>query len=260
MKTRIYHRLKLVGTCLLTGVLFASVETVGRDLFRYPLKEASAQIWVRGTSTLGKWDCSQHGIKGFAQFNTSADQMHDQLAELLTSPAPEDADASEWQRHHSDVRVAIDANGFDCENNRMKRDLVEAIRAEQHPTIDFRFTRLDGVSVHVDESRGPYLDLTIRGQLLFGGVECETVHKSSLWLNGDSTIVVTGTLDLQMSDFGINPPSAVFGLIRSQDRFQVDYNIELETDATRWSGSVITYHAELDQFHGRTVKEADRDL
>lgn len=134
-----------------------------------------------------------------------------------------------WGELNSQIAVTIDANGFDCGNGRMKRDLMNAIRADEYPSIKYWYTQVEEVSVLTGDDTGPYLQLKVRGELLFGGERRETVHTSQLWLDEDSSIQVKGCLDLEMSDFGIKPPTAFLGLIRTDNNFQVGYHIKIET-------------------------------
>lgn len=211
--------------------LFATVATQENAVYTYPLKRAPAKIQVNGASTLGKWDCNQSSITGTAETNISADKLWQKISDLLEAqPVELNSENHGWKALQSQVMVAIDAYGFNCDNGRMQKDLAEAIKADKYPNINYWFSGVEDVSVLLDDEKRPYLELNVRGDLLFGGERRKTAHTSRIWLSDNSTIEIMGKLDLQMSDFGIKPPRAFFGLIQADNNFQVSYHIKLETN------------------------------
>ena len=41
----------------------------------------------------------------------------------------------------------------------------------------------------------------------------------------DDVLIIVGVLDLKMSDFGIEPPTAMFGMIKVYDELSIDFNL-----------------------------------
>jgi hypothetical protein len=199
-----------------------------KDTFSYSLKQAPAQISVSGSSTLGKWNCTQSGIGGLAKVNISAKALRECLAALLDGESWNSCFGEIGEGLESHVDVIINAKGFDCDNGRMQRDLVDAIKGEEHPSIVFGFTQVVGDSVLRRDGQEAYLEIKLSGDLLFAGERRKTTHTAQIRLTKDNLIEVRGQLDLGMRDFGIKPPSAFFGLIRADDNFQVGYQIKIE--------------------------------
>ncbi|PXA03564.1 hypothetical protein DDZ13_11325 [Coraliomargarita sinensis] len=231
MKAWINRSMLLAAAFLCAGAVWAQGQAADTEGdFIYRLKKAPAEVSVRGTSTIGHWDCSQNSIDGLARINVSAKALRESLAVLLKGEPKSPSLNEMWKDLESQVRVAVDANNFTCDNKRMKRDLEEVIQADKYPSINFWFSKIVGEGTIESDKHGAYLILKVEGDLLFGGQRRKTRHTAEIRLSEKNLIEVKGKLDLEMTDFGIKPPTALFGLIRANNNFQVDYWIKIKAE------------------------------
>lgn len=109
---------------------------------------------------------------------------------------------------------------LDCGNGSMNRDLRAALRSEQHPSIRFEVSRLDLESVGSGRLR-----VETTGRLIIAGVEREV----SITLDGrrhsDGHIRSNGSTPLTLSSFGIDPPTALLGLVKVHDHVVVHFDL-----------------------------------
>lgn len=171
---------------------------------------AESRILIEGTSNVNSFTCEAAAVSGFG---------------LL-------ADNSGSDDVKGEVEIPVQA--FDCENRRMSRDLFEALKGERHPAIRYR---LDGVRI-VDENpeNGAAL-LEAEGTLWVAGTgrSIRTRVMGDRLANG--YLRATGALDFSMSDFGIDPPTAMLGLVRVRDDVTVRFEITATHDSNVTGGS-----------------------
>lgn len=131
------------------------------------------------------------------------------------------------QASESRGKVEIPVEAFDCRNDRMNKDLFDALKGDEHPFIAYR---LEDVRV-VDEAleNGAAL-LEAEGTIWVAGVgrSIRTRVVGDRLANG--YLRAAGTLDLSMSDFNIEPPSAVLGLVRVHEEITVRFEITAAPD------------------------------
>ena len=126
------------------------------------------------------------------------------------------------------AEVAIAVRSFNCRNDRMNRDLFDALKGDEHPYISFR---LDGVRILNDTLENGAALLEAEGTIWVAGVgrSIRTRVVGDRLANG--YLRATGSLDLSMSDFNIEPPTAMLGLVRVSDRITVQFEITAEPDS-----------------------------
>lgn len=104
----------------------------------------------------------------------------------------------------SDVEVTGDL--ADLTSDRTQRDgrVREALRASEHPTVSFT---AEGFELPAELADGEDVDVDVPGTLTAAGGETDVVAVVSAARRGD-TVVVTGSLEVALSDLGIEAPSA----------------------------------------------------
>lgn len=183
-------------------------------LFVGPVQAQMQQITVRNGSTLR--------IDGTSSVNafTCIAETVDGHGRLATTPAR----LASTSVRESQAELNVPVHALDCGKKRMNKDLYEAIEASEHPMIRYRLDEADLLErVGEDTYR-----LRTRGQLSLAGeerpIEMTVVGKRI----GDGQYTVQGSKSLLMSDFGIDPPSALLGLIKAHDRIEVHFDLVAE--------------------------------
>jgi polyisoprenoid-binding protein YceI len=103
----------------------------------------------------------------------------------------------------------------------LDKNMHKALKVEQFPDITFTLARLEGASGSL---RGV-------GTLRIVGVEREVVLVITTEPRGN-TLVVKGRLPLLMTDYGIKPPTALLGMLKTDSKVTVTFEAILAVPLT----------------------------
>lgn len=100
----------------------------------------------------------------------------------------------------------------------MNKKITKALLAADHPNIIFDASE---ITLHTEESDVPNV-IKSKGQLQLAGKSLE-VDVEAKFILGEKELIISGSKPLKMSDFGIEPPSAMFGQIQTRDDITVHF-------------------------------------
>ena len=156
----------------------------------------SSEVVLDGSSNVADWRCRGTAID--AEMTVAAADLNEVI----------------------DFDLNIPVNTFRCGNRVMESDMREALKADRHPNVTFSFREVlesDVVGNHV----------TIVGDLTLAGVTRKIDLNVSAQRLSRTSFRVRATLPLRMTDFGITPPSALFGAIRARNSLTVRFDLIL---------------------------------
>ena len=107
----------------------------------------------------------------------------------------------------------------------MNKKIYNAFNADENPLIEYKLQA--PIKVNSLETEG-VVEMVSNGELKMAGV----VKDIEIKVRGemkDEKLVLTGTKDMKMSDFGIEPPSAMFGQIVCDDEITVIFELSYKT-------------------------------
>lgn len=186
-------------TLLALIMLVLTTQTVQAQYVEARVERGSA-IMIDGTSSVNSFTCTADDVDGRATLRGAA------------SPARE-----------ADVVVVVPVRDFDCGKKRMNSDMHSALKADRFPAIIFE---LDQASVEEGGRQGQSLhELDVQGRISLAGAERTISLPVRGRLMGDGTFRVTGEVQLQMTDFGISPPTALLGLVQAHNDILVRFDI-----------------------------------
>jgi hypothetical protein len=101
----------------------------------------------------------------------------------------------------------------------MDDNTYEALKEEDHPIIKYEFRSMDNVKVD-----GNTTTMDTKGLLTIGG----TSKIVNMKVNADASngITFSGDITFKMSVFEIDPPTAVFGTIKTGDQVTIKFNAQ----------------------------------
>ncbi len=169
---------------------------------RYTLKPAESQFWLDGTSTLGVYHCK-------------AKQAHGE--------ATVDEDA----KPQVSGTVILPVASFDCGKGQMNRDLYEALKGNVHPSVRFTVSRAEVIAV--DSDTGGWERVRAWGTLELAGTRRPLLLEASGKRLPGGRVQVRGQHSLRMTDFGVQPPQGLLGLVRAHDRVVVRFELIAES-------------------------------
>lgn len=108
----------------------------------------------------------------------------------------------------------------------MDRGMHGALKVKEFPTIDYALTEVTEVE---KISEAEFL-LTTSGNLTIGGQTLPVSIPVTGTITGTS-VTYTGSHALLMTDYGLKPPSLMFGSLRTGDEVEVKFSLYVETAA-----------------------------
>jgi polyisoprenoid-binding protein YceI len=157
--------------------------------------QSGSRVWVSGTSTVRSWRCESTQVSGSAQAAGT------ELTQVAGSAG----------------EITIPLSSLDCRNGTMNGHMRNALKAAQNPTLRFRATSVAVTSEGAVRMTGP---LTIAGQ-----AREVTITGTAARENG--RLRVTGTRQIDMTEYGVTPPRLMAGTMRVNPTVTVGFDVVL---------------------------------
>jgi polyisoprenoid-binding protein YceI len=190
----------LALAALLTG--FAPVAAAQRMTVR-----PTSDVVLAGTSNINRWACRSNVFEATISLEQDG-------GFILTTAAQD-----------SRVAVTVPVQSLKCGNKRMDQDLYDALDAARFPAIEYRLVNHQVEPVEVD---GHFAALTY-GDITVAGVTRRVEIPVRARRLEDGTVAGEGIVKLRMTDFGVQPPVALLGLIRARNDIEVSFRVLLDT-------------------------------
>jgi polyisoprenoid-binding protein YceI len=196
-------RAHVQATAALVMLLPALAASPRRDT---PLDlQPESRLWVAGTSTVRAFQCQA------AAFDAKVESSGaDAVAAVLAG-----------EKAVSTVEVTVPAEKLDCRNGTMNEHMRKAIKAKEFPAVVFRATSYD--LARTSESVG----VTLNGSLTLGGVEKPITVQAQAKPGADGMLVVSGTREIRMTEFGLKPPTLMLGTMKVDEKITVGFEVVL---------------------------------
>lgn len=167
-----------------------------------------SRIWVGGTSSMRGWECKA------TTFELKLDAEPNAVASTLAGTMAV-----------TGATLAIPTEKLECGNGTMNGHLKKALKAEEHPQIEFRLTS------HELLKSGDSVNVTIKGVLTLGGTEKEIEIAAIATPAADGALRIAATYPLKMTEFGLKPPTMMFGRMKVGDLVKVGFDLVLKDGA-----------------------------
>ena len=198
----------LVLITLLVHLTARGQEPESQDLISATLLENSSMTII-GSSTLHDWEVEATDFS--VQFRVPGRWF--------------DSDRFWAGEDIEELNVTVQVGRLDGGKNKMNRDLREALRYEEYPEIQFSWDKVifSGTS---DTGR----TAEVLGSVTIAGEEREIQFNAILSFNEWSQIVAKGQVTLNMRDYNVDPPTALFGVIRTDEMIDLTFELYFEGD------------------------------
>ena len=196
------------ATILLLSFLFAFQSDRHTDLSDSVRIGPESSITVKGSSTLHDWDAVSTSIQ-------------------LRAQVPQGWFRSDraWSAEElKGIEANVPVESLESGRNKMNRDLRKALRSEQHPEISFRSLGADQISFNEDSSR---FEFRINGSLSIAGEQRDIPFTCTMDSREDQRIHTLCETEINMTDFGVQPPTAFFGVLKTDERVTVTVDLTL---------------------------------
>lgn len=193
--------LKNIITTLLLFT-FLSIPAMAQQT-TFQLQDDSA-VRVDGDSNVRSWGADAETVTGSLTLNTTGDLTLENLT-------PES---------FRTLEIAVLVESLDSGTRGLNRNMYDYLKSGQHPEITFTLREVTQV-----DADGGQASVLANGVVTAAGAE----HGVSLTVVAEivspNTIRFTGEHEMLMTDFGIDPPTAVFGTVRSADEIVIIYDV-----------------------------------
>jgi len=168
--------------------------------------QPQSRLWIDGTSSIRSFSCKAGEVNAVVEASGP-----NAIQQLLAA-----------DKGVKTVSVTVPAEQLDCGNGTMNEHMRKAIKLSEHKTIEFRLADYD-VAKNSDGVAG-----TIRGTLLLGGVTKPITLKAEGKPEG-GMLHITGVYELNMTEYGLKPPTLMFGRIKVGQTVKVNYDLLLKS-------------------------------
>ncbi len=217
--TRLKAMTPALALIALAVLQVAAQETADLDRLRL---EPESRLWLEGTSSLHDWSCEASDIQVVIEV-----QRREQ-----------DSRAAPILRGVNLVAVDVPVSGIRCEKAKMDRNLYRALSADRYPTIEYRLK--DSTQVPEPSGIGD-ITLLVEGELTVAGTTRTVDLEVRVRDNGTRGLRITGSKELLMTDFGIDPPTAMLGMLKTGDQVVVRFDLVMSYS------TVVAAAADVDQ-------------
>lgn len=211
----------------LAAALLLMLGTASAATARLVVSTRSA-LYLHGSTNVAGWRCRGTTLNGQMEVDASLEKINEVIDRV------EDGNMGVWMSDPQSGRfpaprfeLSIPIETLRCGGGRpMENDLRRALKADQYPAIEFRFREVSGGITHDIDGRGYHA--VISGQLSLAGMTREIDLTVSAQRMSATLFRLRAAIPLRMTDFGVDPPRALFGMIRAGDDLTVTFDLFLE--------------------------------
>jgi polyisoprenoid-binding protein YceI len=198
---------------LATGLCVgATAAGIAQQVGVVPLALDSGRVSIAGTSNIHEYTASTTSVR-ITRVHVATSASESDLWTQILTPGALDA-----------FEVAIPAATLASPKEGLDKNMRKALKVQEHPDITFRLTRLEARAGTAGALRGV-------GLLRIAGVEREVALDITTARNG-STLSVRGAVQLLMTDFGVTPPTAMLGMLKTDPKVTVTFETVLAIPLT----------------------------
>ncbi len=183
--------------------------------------DSQSTLQLDGTHNHGRWHCAAAGFGATVNADMTREALLAALARADAGGDANPADCALWPTLPPRVQLQVPVKSFDCGNPKMEHDLRRSLRAKEFPVIVFDLHRIESARV----LRPGRYAISIAGALRLAGVEREEEIELLAERTAPDRFRFTAVLPVKMSDFEIDPPVALFGLIRAAAELKISFDL-----------------------------------
>jgi polyisoprenoid-binding protein YceI len=163
-------------------------------------------VRVQGKSNIRNWSCAT------SAFETTLD---------VDSSAPR-GESSRSGGPKAGLSVTVPVRSLKCGRDKMDSDLYRTLKADSFPEIRFALVSYRVLRTLVVPDS---FWATAAGELTVAGKTKAVEVKLRGQRESGGAVSAEGGVKLLMTDFGIDPPTALFGVIRTKNAIEVNFNV-----------------------------------
>ena len=180
----------------LGAIFLALVLGINAKAQMYKLDPSNSTLLVEGTSTLHDWEENAEKLSGSAQMIVEANK----LVEI------------------KQLTFKVDVEGLKSEHSGMDTNTYNALNSKKYPEITYELTKINSTK---PGEKGIVLSTT--GQLTIAG-STKNINMDVEVMEG--SVVFAGETTFKMSEYGVEPPTALMGTIKTGDELTIKFKVK----------------------------------
>lgn len=126
--------------------------------------------------------------------------------------------------------LQLQTKKLDCGNRGMNRDMHQTLKADQHPNISIRLQEVQFEGGKLPEHSQDLGSLWAKARIAVAGVEKTAKLKVSARETGKGAYRFKSEFTINMTDFGIEPPTALMGLIKVDNKVTIHLDLAVRLE------------------------------
>ena len=168
--------------------------------------DPSSEVTIEGTSSMHAFHCKTNKIMAYVDVDPGYTKDLTKIARPIAS-----------------VKVNIVIRTLTCGNGQMDKNLYSTLNADANPIIKYT---MSGYDILAGTASPAAFSAKTSGTLTISGKEKAFDMKINAARLSDGNATAEGEHALLMSDFGIKPPSFMFGTLKVGDEIKVRFNLK----------------------------------
>lgn len=178
---------------LIAGGLLLSVSAIAQD--SYTLASDKSTVVIKGTSTLHDWETNAEEVHGEATLDFSEAGSFTGISSLT---------------------FVVEVESIKSGQGVMDKKTQGALESKKHPQIIFVLDELTDITSD---------SLFATGKLTIAGKTHSINVAARYKLHEDGSLQIEGSEQLLMTDYGVSPPKAMLGTLKTGDEVEVVFNV-----------------------------------
>ena len=188
------------------GLVVAAASFAGAQATTRVSVAPTSKLWIEGTSNIHNWKCEATAMDAAIDV--------DLLAATFATASP---------KLLKKVVLKVPVKSLKCGKGKMDDNLYKALNADENTEIRYVLERFE---VTPGEGKDEFTLKTV-GTLTLAGVEKKITMDVASTRLVDGTIKAAGTVPVKMTDYGVKPPTAMFGTIKTGDEVKVKFEFTI---------------------------------
>ncbi|PXA03563.1 hypothetical protein DDZ13_11320 [Coraliomargarita sinensis] len=172
--------------------------------------EDSGKILITGTSSLHDWEIVGKNIAGSLTVTTTKNGERDLEVSLPV-----------------EAQVKIPVKSLESGKGIMDKKMFKALEGKKHENVLFVLDSLEIVEADPDPEKAnlQVLNVKAKGKLSIAGETRWIQFPAAIdWDAAKKLVSVSGETDIRMTDFGIDPPTALLGTLKTGNEVKVSFS------------------------------------
>jgi len=168
-----------------------------------------SRLWLEGSSNVRDWRCEATSLDASVDIDDGIHSSGSTAARVRG------------------VQVRVPTHALTCGRSQMDHIMYKALHVDDAPECRQIIGRFDVVSA----AAGARPTLVMQGTLRIAGRERVVRLPVELEEQPDGSVRAKGALPILMTDYGISPPTALFGVVRTENRIVVKFDLLVDRPA-----------------------------